>query len=139
MDIADIVVTYSSRIIIEAVYWGKNSISLSNIMFYSRFGIGLYPRNRIILQDMLKADYKYKKIDRKKCIYIGYYFETYGIKYKFYKPYNYFNGYFNKKEQFEWKPKMLIFLEKIKLNLFYYFIKNRVLYLLFSMRISKLI
>ena len=136
MEIADTIVTYSSRIIIETVYWGKKSISLSNIMFYSKLGIGLYPDNKNILKNMLNTNYQYKKIDKKKCLYVGYYFETYGIKYRYYKPNNYFNGSFNK-EQFEWKPKVLIFFEKVKLNLLYHFIKNRILYKFFSIRTSK--
>jgi hypothetical protein len=139
MDIADIIVTYSSRIIVETVYWGKKSISLSNVMFYSRFKIGLHPYeksyNKNTLKKMLKPDYKFKKINRKKCLYVGYYFETYGIKYKYYKPNDYFNGTFNE-QQFQWKPMILVFLERIKVNLLYRFIKNRFLYNFFSSRIS---
>jgi hypothetical protein len=108
-------------------------------MFYSRFKIGLHPYeksyNKNTLKKMLKPDYKFKKINRKKCLYVGYYFETYGIKYKYYKPNDYFNGTFNE-QQFQWKPMILVFLERIKVNLLYRFIKNRFLYNFFSSRIS---
>jgi len=136
MKISDIVVTYSSRIIIEAAYWGKKTISLNNERFYSRFGIGFYSSSANVLRRVLKSGYRFKKIDKKKCLYIGYYFQTFGIKYRYYKPKDYFNGTFYKMT-FDWKPKIIIFFEKIKLNLFYRLIKDKILYNFIYSNISR--
>lgn len=136
MDIADIVVTYSSRIIIEAAYWGKNTISLSNKQFYSRFKIAICTHNSKLLKKILKHNYIFKKVNKEDCIKIGYYFENFGIKYKYYKPINYFDGKFIN-NTFEWKFKLIVILELIGTKRIYKYIKNKIKYYFISFYLKK--
>ena len=136
MEIADIVVTYSSRIIVEAAYWDKKTISLNNRPFFSRFKVALYAKNTEFLKKILRYDYKFKKVNKEDCLKIGYYFENFGIKYKYYEPIDYFNGKFIN-NIFEWKPKLIIILEIIGVKSIYMYVKNKIMHYFISFYLKK--
>ena len=121
---ADIIVGYNSSILIEAVYWKKKVFTLddNNIYYYS--GVVKLIKNKRDLLDIFSKSFKFKKTDLNICLSIGYYFKTYGKKFKYYKPSSFFDGKFLNKN-LEWKSKIVIFLEKIGLNFIYYYFKDR--------------
>ena len=111
MKIGDIIVTYSSNIIVEAAYWGKLSISLSRNMRYTdcKSVITIKKFNEIPKILSIK---NFKPKSKENCFPLAYYLQMYGKSYKFYKPINHFDGKILG-INFEWKPKFLIIIEKI--------------------------
>ena len=57
---SDIVITYTSSIIVEAAYFDKPSISLGNFWWSGR-NITEEPENNYQLKKMLDKNYKFKK------------------------------------------------------------------------------
>ena len=111
MEMGDIIVTYSSNMIVEAAYWGKLSVSLSKNMRYtdckSIITIKKFSQIKKILS---MKNFKPKK--KENCFPLAYYLQMYGRPYKFYKPETHFDGKISG-INFEWKPKILINIEKI--------------------------
>tara|TARA_X000000950_G_C13894470_1_gene652245 strand:- start:1134 stop:2567 length:1434 start_codon:yes stop_codon:yes gene_type:complete len=111
MEIGDIIVTYSSNMIVEAAYWGKLSISLSENMRYTDCKSIITVKKFSQIKKILSIkNFKAKK--KENCFPLAYYLQMYGINYKFYKPENHFNGKILG-INFEWKPKILTNIEKI--------------------------
>ncbi len=124
LDMADIVIGYSSSILIEALYWKKRVFTLGyNNIYYHSGAIKLIKNKRDVL-DIFSKSYKFRKSDLKICLLIGYYYKTYGKKFKYYKPYSFSDGKLLNKN-LEWKSRVVIFLEKIGLKFIYYYLKER--------------
>ena len=86
------IITYGSTMTIEAVFWGKPSLLLSNYEL-SNFKGPIIPTTFDEIINLCFIN-KLKKPDRTDAIKLGYYFSTYGRKYKYYKAVDYLNGYF---------------------------------------------
>jgi len=101
---ANVVVTFNSTMGIEATYWGIPSILCTNAI-YERFNIAYQPSSHeevinLILSDLkpIVSDDVYK---------YGYYNSMSGIDYKYYKPVDFFQGYFlDKNLQYQKKKSM---------------------------------
>ncbi len=85
LDSADIVVTYGSTIGIEAAYWGKPSILLGPSR-YSGIGICIEPANKAELGELLSSSQRLPVPLQADCLPYGYYYMTYGKRYRFYRP-----------------------------------------------------
>ena len=94
MEKADKIVTFFSTIGCEAVYWGKPTILLGNTFFKTLKGFYLPESHVDCIQLLMKP---LKSLDNEGSIMWGYYVETFGKKYKYYKPIDHINGYFKGK------------------------------------------
>ena len=119
---SDIVVTYTSSIIVESAYFGLPSISLGEF-WWTGLKIVEEPRSINKLKKMLSKGYVFKKRDKKGCLKIANYFLNFGIKFKYYFPISETRGKFLG-EYLTWKPKFLTILEK---NKFFNIVKNLIL------------
>lgn len=112
---SDIVITYTSSIIVEAAYFDKPSISLGNFWWSGR-NITEEPENNYQLKKMLDKNYKFKKISKIPCLQIANYFLNYGTNFKYYHPITNQKGIFMG-EILTWKSKFIQKAEKIR-NIF---------------------
>lgn len=116
---SDIVITYTSSIIVEASYFNKPTICLGKF-WWSGKNITEEPKNNLELKKMLQKNYKFKKKNINACLKIANYFLNYGIKFKYYKPINEVKGLFLGK-LLSWKPYLILkteeFIKKIKLQI----------------------
>lgn len=117
---SDIVVAYTSSIIVESAFFNKPSIS-SGKFWWSGLNIVEEPNNLNELKKILKKNYYFKKKNKIGCMKIANYFLNYGINFKFYKPLTSTTGKFLG-EYLTWKPNYFIFFEKIG---FFKLIKNK--------------
>lgn len=93
---SDVVLTFGSTMAVDAIYHGKPSISFRK-HFFSGSNLLLEPKDDKELLKLIQNSKKFKKINQKKCYPYGYYMSQFGIKFKYYKPINYFKGnLFNK-------------------------------------------
>lgn len=111
MELGDIIVSYSSNIVVEAAYWGKKSISLSKNTRFSNCKSVITIKNFSKLFVIL-TNKKFKPRNKNNCLPLAYYFQTYGLKFMYYKAKNHFEGKFLG-DDLNWKPKFLIYIEKI--------------------------
>jgi hypothetical protein len=118
---ADIVCAYHSRITLESAYFSKPTIGLVKFGWPKRLGIE-YPDNTTDLKKLLNKNYKFKKINKEKCLAVSYYYSTFGENYKYYKPQNYSDGFFLE-EKLEWKSKKIKLLEYIGFKKIYYLLR----------------
>lgn len=85
LDSAQLIVTYGGNIAIEAVYWGKNVITLRNAI-YSKEKFIFEPKNFKELSNYIKKlKFLRKPINKSKAIPFAYYFMVYGRKFKHFK------------------------------------------------------
>ena len=112
MNIADIVITYSSNIILEAAFFGKTSVSMADNMMYSDCKRIITATDRDKLQKILSPGYKHKSKNYLSCLPVAFYFSTFGKKFKYYKPLNFFEGKL-KGYKLEWKPLLLRVFEQL--------------------------
>jgi capsule polysaccharide export protein KpsC/LpsZ len=91
IDRSDIVVTAGSTVGIEAVYWGRPSITLGP-SYYSELNVTHYPTSTAELQAMISSNNL--NVDRELTIPYGYYMKTFGEAYKHYEPKTLFSGKF---------------------------------------------
>ncbi|WAN69624.1 hypothetical protein BJP36_36635 [Moorena producens JHB] len=84
MDWADVVVTYGSTTGIEAAYWGKPSVLLSDSE-YSGLGCVYQPKSEAEVYQLLEND-QIAPLPQETCLPYGYYRLCRGIKYKYYNP-----------------------------------------------------
>jgi hypothetical protein len=129
MDSADVVISYGGNIAIEAAYWGKFSITLRKAI-YSYMNIVYEPKNKKELSELLNKNFKFKIAKKEQCLPYGCYFVKFGIKYKYYKPFSYFDGYFFNK-QITSDSLLLMFLKKIKIDKLYKYIRFKIFQLNF--------
>lgn len=122
IEIADFVIVFSSNIIIESVFMEKASISLSNNTYYSDCKSIYYPKNNVALKKIFKNK-TIKKINKIDCYKIAYYFETFGRKFKYYEPNNYYDGFFLG-TKIEWKNNLIKILEFFGFKSFYFYLVN---------------
>ena len=108
---SDIVVTYTSSIIVESAYIGLPSVSLGEF-WWTGLKIVEEPKNSNILNKILSKNYVFRKPNKLNCLKIANYFLNYGIKFKYYSPETLTKGKLMGK-YISWKPDYLIFLEKI--------------------------
>ncbi len=93
---SDVILTYGSSMAVDALYNGKPSISFRK-HFFSGSNLLLEPKNEKELFKMMKNPKIPKQNVKNKCIPYGYYMQTFGKKFKFYKPKNFYKGnLFNK-------------------------------------------
>ena len=124
MDIADIVVSFSSNIVIESVFWGKNTVSLSDGMLFSKANLCVFPKNFSEYKKIFAENFIFKKVNKNKALPFGYYFESFGKEFKYYKPKNYYDGLLLGRKT-DWKPKIIVLLEYLKIKKIYnYFYKK---------------
>ncbi len=88
---SDIVVTAGSTVGIEAVYWGKPSITLGP-SYYSELNVTHYPMSTTELEAMINSNNL--SVERDLTIPFGYYMNTFGEAYKYYESETLFNGKF---------------------------------------------
>lgn len=108
---SDIVVTYTSSIIVESAFFGLPSISLGKF-WWTGLQIAEEPKNLKSLNNMLSSKYKFKKPNKLNCLKIANYFVNYGIKFKYYSPKTFTIGKFLG-QYISWKPYYIILLEKV--------------------------
>jgi hypothetical protein len=88
---ADKTLTFGSTIGIEAVFWGIPSI-LAGRAFYENLGGTYNPKSHEELVSLLLADLEPK--DKTAALMYGYYWNTYGIPFKYYEPLGMTDGKF---------------------------------------------
>lgn len=88
---SDIVVTFGSTVGIEAVYWGKPSITLGP-SYYSDIGATYQPRSDLELNRLLVSSDL--KVDRERALPYGLYMATFGHRFSYYVPHDLFSGEF---------------------------------------------
>lgn len=91
IDRSDIVVTAGSTVGIEAVYWGRPSITLGP-SYYSELNVTHYPKSTAELELMINSNNL--NVERELTIPYGYYMKTFGEAYKHYEPQSLFSGKF---------------------------------------------
>jgi hypothetical protein len=91
LDCSDIVITSGSTVGIEAIFWGKPSITLGPA-FFSKIGATYNPKSNFELSTLL--DDNELTINRDAAIAFGYYVGTFGFNFKFYNPTSLHTGYF---------------------------------------------
>jgi hypothetical protein len=88
------------------------------------------PKNKKELSELLNKNFKFKIAKKEQCLPYGCYFVKFGIKYKYYKPFSYFDGYFFNK-QITSDSLLLMFLKKIKIDKLYKYIRFKIFQLNF--------
>lgn len=106
---SDYVVHYGSNIGIEATYWKKISISLRKSYYYNH-NVVFQPRNFSELKQLFLKNLKAKP--SLNCLPHGYYFLTFGKKYKYFKPDNYYDISY-KNNYYNFESKIYLFLKSI--------------------------
>tara|TARA_Y100000591_G_C21812615_1_gene688810 strand:- start:1132 stop:1782 length:651 start_codon:yes stop_codon:yes gene_type:complete len=85
LDTANLVVTYGGNIALEAVYWGKNVITLRNAI-YSQEKFIFEPKNFKELSNyIINLKFLKNQINRNKVLPYAYYFMVFGKKFKYFK------------------------------------------------------
>ena len=120
MELADVIVSYSSNILVEAAYWGKKTISLSKNTRFTNCKSVITIKKFSELSSILSKK-KYKPKNKTNCLPLAYYFQTYGIEFSYYKAINHFEGNFLGHD-LNWKPKLLVYIEKIFPRIKKYFV-----------------
>lgn len=115
LDTADIVFSYGSTMGIEATYWRKPSVLLGPAA-YRGTNIVFEPTNNNEIEKLLTNDLEKKIPPQSTCLPYGYYNLTFGIKFKFYKPYHLSDGVFLG-ERLGWDPWIIYILRRIKASL----------------------
>ena len=122
---ANVVITFNSTMGIEATYWGIPSILCTNAI-YEKFNIAYQPSSHDEVINMILSDLK--PIVSDDVLKYGYYNSVSGIDFKYYKPIDFYKGYFlgknlhpqnfeNIKKKIKWKfPHFYEFLKKILRN-----------------------
>lgn len=88
---SDCVLTYGSSMAIDALYNGIPSISFRK-HFFSGSKLLLEPKSENELIHMIRNAKSLNDNIKIKCYPYGYYMQTFGIKYKYYKPKNFYKG-----------------------------------------------
>jgi predicted glycosyltransferase len=122
---ADIVVTYSSTIALEASYFGKPSVVLKKFWWTKK--TTLLIDNIRDLNKIFNKNYKFKKIKKKACLPVANYILNYGKKFRYYKQESFYKGKFLG-QTLTWKSYLIRFLELFGLNFYYLFLKKKFLY-----------
>ena len=120
MELADVIVSYSSNILVEAAYWGKKSICLSKNTRFTDCKSVITIKKFSELSSILSKR-KYKPKNKTNCLPLAYYFQTYGIEFSYYKAINHFEGNFLGHD-LSWKPRLLVHIEKIFPRIKKYFV-----------------
>ena len=113
MHSADTVVTFGSTLGIEAVYWGKPSVSLGQC-FYQNLKGTYRPASHEEALELLSKNLDPIK-DHQALVY-GFWHSTHGIKYKYFEPADLFTGRFKGQVIYPKQPKTLkrSFLRKVE-------------------------
>ena len=129
---ADKVVTFGSTMGIEAVFWGKPSI-LVGASFYQDLGGTYNPESHNELIDLFLSELSPKPKDA--ALMYGYYYSSYGIPYRYYRPFDFEEGEFkgtNIMRSHKWISRMVRYGRRAKLSAllltrpFVWFTKKRV-------------
>ena len=111
---SDIVVTYTSSIIVESAFFKKPSISIGKF-WWSGLNIAEEAYSINQLKNILNKNYKFKNRNINNCLKVANYFLNFGIKYKYYNPITSTKGKFLN-EKLTWKSKFILFIEDIFKN-----------------------
>lgn len=101
---ADKIITFGSSIGLEATYWGKPSI-LAGPSFYDELDACYQPKSHEELIEMAKRTLLPK--EQTGALKYGYFMNTFGIPFQYYKPEDFNFGYFNDINIQEIKPDLL--------------------------------
>ena len=85
LDTANLVVTYGGNIALEAVYWGKNVITLRNAIFSKEKFIFEPKTFKELLNYIINLKFLKNPINRSKVLPYAYYFMVFGRKFKYFK------------------------------------------------------
>ncbi len=117
IDACDVAMSVGSTIGYEAVYAGKYTIQLGKSLYYSFQG-PINPNKKEDIASLLLS--KKNIVPPKDILILGYFMNTYGIKYKYYKPDTYMSGIYNnfdlntvKKPDLPFKTRLKIKLKKL--------------------------
>lgn len=96
MDASDLVITYASTMGMESAFWRKRVINLMH-SYYTNYEKPILnePRSIDELSCMLNDWKLIKKFPFKNFLNVGHWISTFGTTFKFYKPFNFFEGKFN--------------------------------------------
>jgi hypothetical protein len=95
LDRADVVLTFNSTVGIEATFWNKPSV-LAGPSLYDRLGSNYLPSSHVEVLDLLKRR-NLPTMPKEGAIKYGYYFNSFGIPFKYYQPINLVEGTFKGK------------------------------------------
>ena len=123
---ADIVVSYSSTIALEASYFGKPSVVLKKFWWTQKKSI-LLINNIRQLNKIFNKNYKFRKIKKTACLPVANYMLNYGKKFRYYNPESFYRGKFLG-QNLTWKSYLIRFFELFNLNYCYLFLKKKILY-----------
>lgn len=93
IEMSDLVVTYGSTVGIEAVFWGRTSITLSDC-FYDEIGASVYKPLTVSELDELIANTSRLSTNPSSSFPYGYYQSTFGTSFQLYQPKTLFKGQF---------------------------------------------
>ena len=108
---SDIVVTYTSSILVESAFFKKPSVSIGKF-WWSGLNIAEEAYSINQLKNILNKNYKFKNRNINNCLKVANYFLNFGIKYKYYNPITSTKGKFLN-EKLTWKSKFILFIENI--------------------------
>lgn len=93
IDYCDLVVVYGSTVGIEAVFWGKPVIAMSDTL-YDEIGASIYKPLTYNELDALIGCIDNLLVDQNSALLYGYYLSTFGASFQLYKPSTLFRGKF---------------------------------------------
>lgn len=88
---SDVVLSYGTTVGIESTYWGKPSILLGS-SYYMFLNCTFNPQNIEELNELLHTSNKLNAFPVESTYKFGYYMMTFGKKFNYYKPKNFFEG-----------------------------------------------
>jgi hypothetical protein len=93
IDLCDLVVVYGSTVGIEALYWNKPVVVMSDTL-YDEIGSSIYKPLTVDQLDNLISNIDRLLVDPLSCLPYGYYMSTFGISHQLYSPVSLFSGNF---------------------------------------------
>lgn len=120
---SNIVCAYASRIVLESAYLGKPTICLRDFGWPRGIGILYGESQKKIYSNLMKSLNTKPKFNLNKILAVSYFYSTYGINYKYYKPETINKGLFLNR-RLEWKSRSILFLESLGLKKIYFKFKK---------------
>lgn len=120
---SDLVCAYASRIVLESAFLNIPTILFKDLGWPKKIGI-LYGESQNLIKKNLQKALKNKiNFDMQKILAVSYFYSTYGINYKYYKPKTLNRGKFLD-QNLEWKSNIIKFLEKFGFKKIYFKLKK---------------
>lgn len=124
IDSADIVATFGSTIGIEAAYWGKPSLLLGPCA-YGNLGAVVVVKDKNEIERLLDPEAPPNPPVQEKCLPYGYYFLTYGNRFRYYTPESLSEGRLLG-YRLGWDPWIVYILRKMHFGNLYRYIKSMI-------------